>query len=73
MTVQVFAIDVDGVEKYWTGKRVDGELELTAKRADAMKFPSRRVALMVSETHPELDRSDVWRLQKLDARCERME
>lgn len=72
MSVQVFAITVDGVVEYWTGYRSDGELERTRRRAEAMKFPSRAAALLVAETHPELRRSDVWRLQPLGPGCERL-
>lgn len=71
MIVKVFAVTVDGVEMYWTGRRVDGGLELTTRRADAMKFSS-ETARAVSETHPELKGSDVWRLQTVKAGCERL-
>lgn len=71
MIVKVFAITVDGVEMYWTGHRSNGGLELTDKRADAMKFTS-EAAHIVSETHPELQNSDVWRLQTLRDGCGRL-
>jgi hypothetical protein len=66
--VKVFAITVDGVEKYWTGRRGNGGLELTDKRADAMKFTA-EAAHVVSETHPELQDSDVWRMQTVKDKC----
>jgi hypothetical protein len=69
--VKVFAITVDGVEMYWTGRRSNGGLDLTERRADAMKFTS-EAAHIVSETHPELQDSDTWRLQTLHDRCARL-
>jgi hypothetical protein len=73
MTTQVFALEVDGVLEYWTGHREGGELERTPHRAQAMKFRSRGIALLVASTHPELRNSDAWKLQPLPPGCGRVE
>lgn len=71
MTAQVFAITLDGIVQFWTGTRNADGLVLTEKRADAMKFHDRGLALAVAETHPELQDSDLWRLEPLGPGCER--
>ena len=73
MSVQVFAITVEGVVEYWTGDQAEsGALSRSPFRADARKFSSREEALVVADTHAELRDSDQWRLTPLAPGCGRL-